>query len=89
MMPENRSFDFAEWGDRPQPEYAGALTVTQRLHNLLAEQHDALSVGGVSEYGRGYLAGLRFAQAQLLVLDPDADPGEHVPGRVYSAEGGS
>lgn len=54
----------------------GALSGTQRAWNLIrdeaAEALDPL-----------YRAGLLRALELLEEIDPDADPGEHVEGRVY------
>jgi hypothetical protein len=69
-------------------QVGGALTPSQRAYNCLRdeleEQVPGTIPGSESEAAQvAYRAGLARAMALLLEIDPEADPGEAVPGRVY------
>lgn len=66
----------------------GALSTTQQAYNAIRRlQEDAMRpYPGDDESAQAqitYCRGLGAALEILLEIDPDADPGEHVPGRVY------
>jgi hypothetical protein len=56
---------------------AGSLTPTQRAYNLIRDEAAAAAIN--PDYRLGLLRALEL----LKEVDPDADSGEHVPGRVY------
>jgi len=56
---------------------AGSLTPTQRAYNLSRDE------AVVAAINPDYRLGLLRALELLKEVDPDADSGEHVRGRVY------
>ena len=57
---------------------AGSLTPTQRAYNLIRDEGAV-----VAAINPDYRLGLLRALELLKEVDPDADSGEHVRGRVY------
>jgi hypothetical protein len=75
----------------------GSLTDIQRAYNLIREQHDEANAEYErwrqvpdrrlnAEFAFGLRAGLREALEILTTIDPDCDPGESVPSRIYGSE---
>jgi hypothetical protein len=64
----------------------GALTSSQRAYaeiaRRLAEPYPS-ALGRSAEAQEAFLAGLREALEIIRPVDPEADSGEAVPGRVY------
>jgi hypothetical protein len=68
----------------------GPLTLTQRAYSAIREELDQQlphpADHASAQAPLSYGAGLRRALEILPEIDPDADPGEYVPGRVYGPE---